>query len=104
MSRSLLVLSVCALLVAGCSDTESSQSGSGSVLTDVTSAVDGVVFSATQYVGTVIDSVKFIKNDVDTRIDKVSTGLEKMREGKDLIDEGLGLGEDQASSATENEQ
>lgn len=90
MIRLLFSVSLCLTLLTACTAEVLPASSSGSLLQGVSTTVGDAVFSAKQYVGTVVNSVMFVKSDVGDRIEKVGTGLEKIKEGKEMIDAGLG--------------
>ncbi len=59
----------------------------------VMDTVSGAQKNAANYLDTTVSGAKAIKNDVETRVKNVNDGIQKIKEGKDLIDQGLHLNE-----------
>ena len=102
--RYLTIIACGSLLLVSCTDLKALVSSASSNVAHVFNMTRETMSGVTvmdvkdgveDTVGEVVDGARYIKNDAEERIDNISEGLEKIKEGKILIDKGLGREEDE---------
>lgn len=100
----LLVLIAGGFLLVGCSSVEERQTNALRLLGGVSGSASGALQQAMMQVRGAVELGKGVVGtvqegaaDIRHRADTVSEGVQKVQEGKKLIEEGLGTGEEEAN-------
>lgn len=101
-SAGLFLVCITPALLSACVDNNSvdSLSGSGIALSDIAS---GVTAGVKDYAADMLSAGELLQNEVERRKNAVTDGIDSIIEGKELIQEGLGLSNEDDSSGQNGE-
>lgn len=94
--KNVFAMVACVTMLTACIEVEVDTESPPAELTGpsaaIVDALTGAVTFTKYYVQDVTDTFQYVRADITGRIDKIGEGLDALKEGKELIDEGLSAG------------